>query len=91
MQICYLMFLRGVFNRALSIYEWPWHFTFSAFTIDAQKLSRGGYSSSGLIPFPRTGRSVENSDPEATAEFVRNYYAQKQNGNAPIFEQLFVH
>jgi hypothetical protein len=63
--------------------------SFAAFTIDAQKLARGGYSSSGLIPFPRTGRSAE-SVPATAAEtadtdLIRNYFGQRQTGNFTVF------
>ncbi len=53
----------------------------SALSVEAQKLPRGGYLSSGLIPFPRTGRSAEAPGPD-DSELAKRLLGLKATGNA---------
>ena len=44
-------------------------------------MVRAGYPSVGLIPFPRTGRSVAMSEPESP-ELPKRFFGLKQTGKA---------
>ncbi len=53
----------------------------TALSVEAQKLPRGGYLSSGLIPFPRTGRSAGAPGPD-DSELAKRLLGLKAAGNA---------
>ena len=51
-------------------------FILIGYSVEAQKMVRAGYPSVGLIPFPRTGRSVEMSEPESP-ELPKRFFGLK--------------
>ena len=53
----------------------------SGYSVEARKMVRAGYPSVGLIPFPRTGRSVAMSEPESP-ELPKRFFGLKQTGKA---------